>query len=63
MPPQFKLKTVKVLGTATCDALELQKNAKLGVEKLRDAAEAERLRRIEAGINDDVQAGACMITQ
>ena len=57
------MKTVKVLGTATCDALELQKNAKLGVEKLRDAAEAERLRRIEAGINDDVQASARMITK
>ena len=63
MPPQFKMKTVKVLGTATCDALELQKSAKLGVEKLRDAAEAERLRRIEAGINDDVQASARMITK
>ena len=59
-PPHLKIKSLKVLGTPTCDCVELEKNAKLGAEKLgaeklREAALAERQRRVEAGIDDDVQ--------
>ena len=54
-PPQLKVKTLKVLGTPTCDCEQLTSEARLGSEKLYEAAEAERKRRIEAGIDDDVE--------
>jgi hypothetical protein len=49
------VKTVKTLGTPTCDALELMQEARLGAEQLHDAAMAERQRRIDAGVSDDVE--------
>ena len=54
VPPPLKVKTLKTLGTPTAHAEELEKEAKMGAEQLKEAALAEQRRRIEAGIVDDV---------
>lgn len=54
-PPHLKIKTLEVLGNPTCEAKQLEKDAKLGAEQLHAAALAERQRRVDAGITDDVQ--------
>ena len=50
--PEMKARTMKELGTATCDSKELAAKALFSVEEVRLAAIAEQARRDEAGEDD-----------
>ena len=54
-PPHHKGAAIKTLGTADLDALEIESKALFSTEELKAKAEAARLRRVEAGIQDDVE--------
>ena len=54
-PPEMKARTMKELGTATCDALELAAQSLFSVEEVRLAAVAEQARRDEALEDDPVE--------
>ena len=49
------MSTLKTLGTADEDALAIESKALFSTEELKEKAQAERARRIEAGIADDVE--------
>ena len=53
--PEMKARTMKELGTATCDAQELAAQSLFSVEEVRLAAVAEQLRRDEALVDDPVE--------
>jgi len=53
--PEMKARTMKELGTATCDAQELAAQSLFSVEEVRLAAVAEQLRRDEALEDDPVE--------
>ena len=55
-PPQTGMATVGQLGTADADATAVSAKAVFNADELRKKAEAERERRIEAGIADGVEA-------
>ena len=54
-PPEMKARTMKELGTATCDAQELAAQSLFSVEEVRLAAVAEQARRDEALEDDPVE--------
>ena len=54
-PPEMKRRTLKQLGTATCDASELAAKSLFSIEEVRLAAIAEQARRDEALEEDGVE--------
>ena len=54
-PPHHKAAVVRTLGTADADALAIESKALFSTEELKTKAEAARHRRVEAGIQDNVE--------
>ena len=54
-PPHHKAARVKTLGTIDADAQEVETKALFSTEELKAKAEAARQRRVEAGIQDNVE--------
>ena len=54
-PPHHKVAAVKALGTADADALQVESRALFSEEELKAKAAGARQRRLEAGIQDDVE--------
>ena len=54
-PPHHKAAVVKALGTADADALDIESKALFSTEELKAKAEAARQRRVEAGVQDNVE--------
>ena len=55
-PPHHKAATLKMLGSTDADALKIESRALFSTEERKAKAEAERTRRIEAGIADEVES-------
>ena len=49
------MRSLQSLGTADPDAAEIESKAVFSVEELKRKAEAARLRRVEAGVDDTVE--------
>ena len=54
-PPHHKAAAVKALGTADADALDVEAKALFSTDELKAKAEAARQRRVEAGVQDNVE--------
>ena len=54
-PPHHRGALVRSLGTADADALEIESKALFSTDELKRKAEAARLRRVEAGVQDNVE--------
>ena len=54
-PPHHKAAAVRALGTADANALAIESKALFSSEELKAKAEAARQRRVEAGIQDNVE--------
>ena len=55
-PTHHKAVAMRTLGSSDADALEIQSRALFSTEELKAKAEAARVRRVEAGIADDVES-------
>ena len=60
--PAMKARTLKMLGTPTCDAQELAAEALFSIDEVKLAAIAESARLEEAGFTDRVQATQPQVT-